>query len=138
MTIFRNRIQELRLKKGASQDELADFLGRKRATVSNYELGKTEPQYADLVKIADYFNVTVDYLLGRPGAEKNYNASNHINTNSEDQSLLAQFLKDTEALLREKGNLDEEKLAYTLKFMEFTFLEDLEESKRFKNQQKNS
>ncbi|MBD0380123.1 helix-turn-helix domain-containing protein [Paenibacillus sedimenti] len=133
MSVFKNRIQELRMKKGTSQDELAAFLGRKRATVSNYELGKTEPQYADLVKIADYFNVTVDYLLGRPGAEKHYFASNSSSALPiEEQSLLDQFLKDTEALLREKGNLDEDKLAYSLKFMEFTFLEDLEESKRSK------
>ncbi|MEW9699645.1 helix-turn-helix domain-containing protein [Paenibacillus sp. SI8] len=133
MTIFRNRIQELRLKKGASQDELAEFLGRKRATVSNYELGKTEPQYADLVKIADYFNVTIDYLLGRPGAEKTYFTSGGESSSQVvDQALLTQFLKDTEALLREKGKLDEDKLVYTLKFMEFTFLEDLEASKQSK------
>ncbi|UJF34533.1 helix-turn-helix domain-containing protein [Paenibacillus hexagrammi] len=132
MTIFSRRFHELRTQKNVTQDELAAYLDKKRATVSNYELGKTEPQFEDLVKIADYFQVSIDYLLGRPGAVKHFSSFQDSSGVQEDNALLTSFLKSTEALLREKGNLGEDKLASSLKFMEFTFMEDLQESNRKK------
>lgn len=46
------------------QKDLAQALGMKQRTISNWELGIREPDFATLEKIANYFNVTTDYLLG--------------------------------------------------------------------------
>ena len=59
------RLKELREAKGKSQEELSLFLGIARPTYTNYELGKREPDNEMLQKIANYFNVSTDYLLGR-------------------------------------------------------------------------
>lgn len=127
MSLFSERFLELRTKKDVSQDQCAEQLGVKnRATISNYERGKTEPNLDDLLKIADYFKVSVDWLLGRNGAEKHY----IVDEDPEEQTLIEQFKISSEALLREKGNLTEEKIEYTLKFMEFTFRQDLEREKK--------
>ena len=49
---------------GISQDEMAKRLGLSKSTYGSYESGRTEPKLADLLKIADYFKVTTDQLLG--------------------------------------------------------------------------
>ena len=59
------RLQELRIKNNISQEKLAKHLGLVRSSICQYEKGKRIPDYQILSKIADYFNVTVDYLLGR-------------------------------------------------------------------------
>ena len=58
------KIKELREKKGISQKELADYLNITQVQISKYELGKNEPDLNTTKKIAEYFNVTIDYLLG--------------------------------------------------------------------------
>ena len=59
------RLKELRKKKGISQLRLATDLNTTQNTISRYETGEREPGIDDLIKIADYFNVSVDYLIGR-------------------------------------------------------------------------
>ncbi len=59
------RLKELRKKKGISQLRLATDLNTTQNTISRYETGEREPGIAELIKIADYFNVSVDYLIGR-------------------------------------------------------------------------
>lgn len=59
------RLKELREKRGMSQLELAELLRVKPATISRYETGSNEPDIATLKWYADYFNCSVDYLLGR-------------------------------------------------------------------------
>lgn len=59
------RLKELRKKKGISQLKLAMDLGMNQNTVSRYENGVREADYATLIQIADYFHVSVDYLLER-------------------------------------------------------------------------
>ena len=55
----------LREKKGITQIKLSTELGISQELVSQYELGKSIPTIGNLLKIADYFNVSMDYLLGR-------------------------------------------------------------------------
>ncbi|AOP14574.1 HTH-type transcriptional regulator Xre [Bacillus licheniformis] len=57
------RIAALRKEKGLSQYELADRLGFSRGKLANYEQGTREPDYETLIKIADFFEVSTDYLL---------------------------------------------------------------------------
>lgn len=59
------RLKELRKEKGLSQLQLATDLHTTQNTISRYETGEREPGIAELIKIADYFNVSVDYLIGR-------------------------------------------------------------------------
>ena len=59
------RLNELRKKKGISQLRLATDLNTTQNTISRYETGEREPGIDELIKIADYFNVSVDYLIGR-------------------------------------------------------------------------
>lgn len=63
--MFAQRLRELRTGKGLSQLLLAQALNVDRTTVVNWECGKREPDFEMLVKIADYFDVTCDFLLGR-------------------------------------------------------------------------
>lgn len=65
MTSFKNRLKELRAKRGLSQRALADNLHISKSAVSMYENGTREPDHETTELIADYFNVDVDYLLGR-------------------------------------------------------------------------
>lgn len=59
------RIKELRAKRGISQLKLAMDLGLSQNTVSRYETGEREADYHMLILLADYFNVSIDYLLER-------------------------------------------------------------------------
>jgi len=53
----------LRKEKGISQLKLAMDLNTNQNTISRYETGEREPGINELIKIADYFNVSIDYLL---------------------------------------------------------------------------
>ena len=59
------RLKEIRKLKGISQLKLAIELNTNKNTISRYETGEREPSINELIKIADYFNISVDYLLER-------------------------------------------------------------------------
>ena len=64
------KIKELREEKHISQTKLAIDLGLNQNSVSRYENGERQADYETLIKLADYFNVSVDYLLGRTNNRK--------------------------------------------------------------------
>lgn len=69
------RLKTLREDKDLSQKDLASFLGVSPSTIGMYESDKRTPDSEMLKRIADYFNVSLDYLLGRtniPNAEAKY------------------------------------------------------------------
>lgn len=59
------RLKELRKKHGLSQIRLAIDLCIPQNSISRYETGVRKPDYDTLIQIADYFNVSIDYLVGR-------------------------------------------------------------------------
>ncbi len=59
------RLKEIRKLKGISQVKLAFALNTNQNTISRYETGEREPGISELIKIADYFDVSIDYLLER-------------------------------------------------------------------------
>lgn len=63
--VFSVRLKELRLQHGLTQKELVELLGVKRNTYSDWENGKCKPNYEKLEKIADFFDVSLDWLFGR-------------------------------------------------------------------------
>lgn len=69
------RIKELRKEKGITQNKFATELGISKCTISLYESGKREPDIATLLRIANYFDVSVDYLLGVVNVKKPNNGA---------------------------------------------------------------
>lgn len=61
--VFNKNLQNLRLKRGLSQQDLANAIGVTRSSVANYESGNRRPSFENLIKFADYFNVTCDELI---------------------------------------------------------------------------
>ncbi len=60
-----NRIRELREDRDLRQIDVSNATGIDQKTLSNYETGKTSPDSFALIALADFFNVTIDYLVGR-------------------------------------------------------------------------
>lgn len=59
-----NNLRKLREAKGLTQPELAELFGSTQSAISNYESGTREPDISLLMRFAEYFDVTVDYLVG--------------------------------------------------------------------------
>lgn len=59
------RLKELRKAKGMTQNEVAKVIGYSSLSYARYEKGEREPDINTLCKLADYFEVSVDYLIGR-------------------------------------------------------------------------
>ncbi len=96
------RLKELRKRDSITQDELAKQLNISPSTVSMYESGYREPDIATLIKIAQTFNVTTDYLLGLSDClyfeiKEPYNKSDsqrYINELSKSLSKLIQIVEN--------------------------------------------
>ncbi len=81
------RIKELREQKKISQKKLCDDLGYNPTTYNNYELLKNEPNIETLIKLADYYNVSIDYLVGR-------DTSNDIGYLNEQETQLVKIFRE--------------------------------------------
>ncbi|MBQ8424525.1 MAG: helix-turn-helix transcriptional regulator [Clostridia bacterium] len=64
MNIFCVRLKELRTNKKISQKKLAEILGTTNSSICDWECGRSEPCFEILVKLAIFFDVTTDFLLG--------------------------------------------------------------------------
>ena len=79
MNKLSNRLSYLRKKKGITLKEMSQDLGSiKEASLSRYEHGRREPKLETLIKIADYFNCSTDYLLGLTDQKNNIEKSKNI------------------------------------------------------------
>ena len=82
MISFSNRLKKLRQKSEMNQADLAKIIGVARTTIANYEQGLRFPQQKTLLRIANYFNISIDYLLGYD--------NNHIGTISDEDLCIIQ------------------------------------------------
>lgn len=64
MQTFQSRLRELRKANGLSQKQLAEIIGSNNSSICDWECGRTQPDLEALVKLAHYFCVTTDDLLG--------------------------------------------------------------------------
>jgi transcriptional regulator with XRE-family HTH domain len=71
-----NRLKGLRLEKHLTQTEVARRIGISKAMISSYELEQRAPSYEVLIKIAMFFNVSTDYLLGLEKPSLKYDGLN--------------------------------------------------------------
>ena len=62
---FSKRLQKLREREGKSRVVLSQLCGLPDSSIRRYERGEAQPTMSSLIAIADYFHVSVDYLLGR-------------------------------------------------------------------------
>ena len=65
MASFADRLKELRSERGLKQREMAELCGLKLRGYQQYEYNETYPTVPGLLFLADYFNVSLDYLMGR-------------------------------------------------------------------------
>lgn len=65
MQILAKRLKELREGRRIYQRELGEMLGLSFRGYQNYETGQSEPKLATLIALADYYGVSIDYLVGR-------------------------------------------------------------------------
>lgn len=65
MSAFSVRLNYLKESRGVQQKQLADATGLVRQAIRNYELGERTPPLSALIALADYFDVSIDYLVGR-------------------------------------------------------------------------
>ena len=65
MSKFSSRLKEIRAASGKKQKEAAEYLGIKLRSYQAYEGGEREPDIDGLIALADFFEVSLDYLMGR-------------------------------------------------------------------------
>lgn len=69
---YYERVKQLRESRGLTQGEISAMLHITRMAYNNYELGKREIPYQIMIDIADLYNVSIDYILGRTTIKKPY------------------------------------------------------------------
>lgn len=97
-----NNIAKLRNQIGLSQRNLAEVLNVSSGAVAMWETNKRQPDISTVLRLADYFNVSIDYLLGRT-----FDKKEEPLTNIKNNELIKQALKDT-VLLDQNGELTKE------------------------------
>ena len=65
MISFKERLKELRLEKNVTQQELGNLVNMSKMAISHWEKGHSEPSISQLITLSNYFEVTVDYLIGK-------------------------------------------------------------------------
>lgn len=91
MGSFASVFKDLRTKSGLTQQEMADKLQISRSSIGMYESGEREPSFELLEAIADFFNVDMNYLLGKKELSEHIPQAYYLN---EDARNMAQFMYD--------------------------------------------
>lgn len=84
-------LKKLRQEKGISQQVLADFILVSQQSVNKYENHKVEPDIDTIVKIADYFEVSVDYLIGRTDVKHSAEKLSFNDLNVKESKMISKF-----------------------------------------------
>lgn len=90
-------IKNLRKQINKTQEEVAKDLNLQKQTFQNYELGKRKPDIETLIKIANYFNVSLDYLCGRQN--KNLIFADSLSDKKKELINMIKELNDDETLI---------------------------------------
>lgn len=117
---FQNIFKQLRIASGLTQVEISKKLGISRSTIGMYETGSREPDFETLEKIADFFNVDIDYLLGRTDKTTLLPESVAKYYLNEDTAKLAQEMyedPDMRSLFDMKRKMPADRFSAHVKFM---------------------
>ena len=114
MASFLEMLKYLRVRDNLSQAELADKLGVAKSTISMYEVGKREPDFETLEAIADFFNVDMNFLLGKDGSE-----NDHYYLNDETREIAQEVFEnpDMRTLFKVARDIPPERLKAHIEFM---------------------
>ncbi len=85
------RIRELRIEKGLRQKDLAEHLGVSQQTIGYYENWVNKPDPETLIKLADFFEVSIDYLLGRENECGVISFNSDTNYSEEEKQLISDY-----------------------------------------------
>lgn len=88
---FQTKIKELRNEKNLSQLDIAQITGFAKNTICAWEKGRAQPNFETLIKLADVFEVSIDYLLGRENDFGIVKVKNELTTGEE--TLLGYYRK---------------------------------------------
>ena len=116
MTVFGERMRILRQNLGISQQQVDDKLNISRNLLSNYERGIRQPDYQMLVRLADFYEVSLDYLLGRSDTYKTQNVCTDRET-----EIINRVLR-----------LSDESIRDLLRYVDLLELRDAKEQKQYK------
>lgn len=95
-------LKQLRTKQGLTSEELCSKIGIKGGSYRNYERNDRKPDYDTLVKLADFYGVSIDYLLGRPDAKPPEEPLDEFARKEHLKSLEKVFMKKYLALTEEQ------------------------------------
>ena len=84
-------LKKLRIKKGVSQQYLADVIGASQQSINKYENHRSEPQIAVLADLADYFETSVDYLIGHSDIDRKIENTHPFDLNNEEARLIEMY-----------------------------------------------
>jgi transcriptional regulator with XRE-family HTH domain len=114
------RLRELRKEMNLTQEELANKLNLTKANISKYETGRIEPNIETINFLAKFFNVSVDYLLGRTDVRSPHSDSENELT-EEEKELLEKIKSDPELsiLFHDLKSAPKKKIKQLLKTWEF-------------------
>lgn len=111
-SVFSKRLKLLRLERKKTQQDLADVLGVRRSTYGEYERGKITPPYDKIERLATYYSVSVDWLVGNTNFkthEEKFGVSGSLpDISNEMRLILDQLQNDQKALMFNGKALDDE------------------------------
>lgn len=86
-------LKKLRQETGVSQKQLADNIGVSQQSINKYENHNIEPDIETLIRIADFFDTSVDYLVGHNNIRERIDYSKGFELNSEEAQLIEKYRK---------------------------------------------
>lgn len=115
----RENIRLLRRRAGLTQAELAKKLHMKQYSISDYELGRTEPTLHALILLSDYFHVSIDFLLGHK--KKAYSGESQLSQSLE-KAKLDQYVLAIYEEIKDLKPEDKKKILEGVRFLKSTYL----------------
>lgn len=96
------KIKQLREREGIQQKDFASKIGVSNVVLSRYESDERKPDYDTLLKIADYFEVSIDFLLDRADRQKTTENINIENLSAYQQEVLDFFMSREDLFFKDK------------------------------------
>lgn len=78
MNNFSEQLRAIRKSRGITQKQLAQAVGVSERGIQSYEIGERKPAFDQLLALADYFDVSLDYLVGRADIVKRKGSKNRV------------------------------------------------------------
>lgn len=113
-----NRLKSLRTHRNITQSDLATRIGVARTTYAMYEQGQREPDYETLQRLADFYEVSVDYLLGRTETPNATNVDDQADKSHFISKIASEF-PDINLMFKDMESLSAEDLEEVYDYIKF-------------------